>query len=158
MKFSAFKFLARPLTQFIIVLGFIAGLTIIYATGEAAKAGYVVIGILVSTVLQAAVEAYKKQQEAIEVATSLYEELADRVARCLFDFEEPWSSWYKGNQGWGGVLDEKRVRKFMPISPVIYPALAGKLSTIGDNVPQPVIAFYTSLANLRQDMEIHADE
>lgn len=118
-----------------------------------ANVAFLTIGVLLAITLDLVRDGIRRPRQARDLAHSLYHELANRVARCVFDFEEPWEKWVDKER-----IDEKevsvvRLRKFIPIPPTIYPATAGQIGLLNDSAAQAIIRFYVSLAIYQKDME-----
>jgi hypothetical protein len=95
---------------------------------------------------------------AKDVARALHTELADLVARCCFDTEDPWRQcWSPDAPERAYQFDVTRLRSFAPVEPVIFPAVAAELATLGEYVPLRLVQFYTSLSALRRDIGNIAD-
>ena len=117
------------------------------------KLGFLFFGALITFLSVFVIDDTKRAIQATDLARALYEELANRVARCLFDFERPWEKWIDGPV----EIDVLRLRKFMPAPPVIYPATASQIALLGNGAPQAIINFYARLAAYQKDMEDVAD-
>ena len=113
---------------------------------------FLVAGASIATITQLAVESARRVQQARDLARALYEELANRVARCLFDYEKPWEQWIDRSNCVVGEVDLLRLRKFIPIAPTIYPAIAGQIALLEGTAPQAVIRFFAALAIYQNDM------
>lgn len=119
----------------------------------AANVAFLVAGALVATITQLVSESGRRIQQGRDLARALYEELANRVARCVFDFELPWEKWVDEKTCAPNEVDLVRLRKFIPVPPTIYPATASQLALLEGSAPQAIIRFYVALAVYRQDME-----
>lgn len=122
-----------------------------------ANVAFLTIGVLLAIIIDLSREAIRRPRQARDLARAIYEELANRVARFVFDFEDPWSKWIDEKNCRPGEVSELRLRKFMPIPPVIYPATAAQMSLLQDGAQQAIILFYVSLAVYIQDMKDIAD-
>jgi hypothetical protein len=96
-----------------------------------------------------AVEIWRRQQQARDLGAALYHELANRVARCCYDFEIPWSGHWVSPQR----MNRFGIGKFAPDPPTVFAANADKLALFGDKVPAAMLAFYYRLSALRRDIE-----
>lgn len=124
--------------------------------GEYSNLAFLVIGVVLSVFLTHFSEALRRPRERTELARALYSELADRLARCCFDYEEPWSAWIEERSAPNNV-DVLRVRKFTPFPPIVYPATASKLALLNNDAQQALITFYATLDAYRKDMNDIAD-
>jgi hypothetical protein len=95
------------------------------------------------------VETWKRRQLANDLAVALYHELANRVARCCFDFESPWSNDWEIPRR----VNRFGAGKFSPEPPMIFNANSDKLALFGGRVPSALMAFYFRLSVLRRDIE-----
>ena len=97
----------------------------------------------------------RRNAEARDVAGALYQEIADRAARCCLDFYKSWQ---------GHLIDPnaqtgkkrfclKRLLKFRPADPVVYPDLGIKMALLKPGVASPVIHFYFRLDAWRRDID-----
>jgi len=140
------------------------------ATGEAIKSsdwigfgGNVVAGAMTLTAGIIAWFSVKGQIEAQEIAHAraqaelttdlasiLYAELAHLLARCCFDSESPWKDYWPESAS-VDKMDEARLRKFVPVDPVIYLATAGQLPLLG-GAAQHLMEFQHRLSALRREI------
>ena len=118
---------------------------------ETKGAGLVILGGVVSMGAAALAEQLKRSSQAYDVARAVHTELANRVARCCFDFKSPWSRIYKNHSIAG--MDAERLRKFSPDSPVIYPATAAQIGLLPNNAPQALVEFYARLVALQRAID-----
>jgi hypothetical protein len=100
------------------------------------------------------VESWKRRQLAHDLGAALYHELANRVARCCYDFEDPWCGYLFG----AARLDRFTIGKFAPEPPTIFNANADKVAMFGDRAPAAMMAFYFRLAVLKRDIENIRDD
>lgn len=112
---------------------------------------FLIFGVLVAFVVEDVRGSVARKRRTKDLSLAIYQELANRLARCVFDFESPWESWMDPANCPSGI-ELARLRKFIPISPVIYPATASEIGLLGNEVPQPLIRFYVALAIYQQDM------
>ena len=147
------KALGWKLTLLLLVAAVIALGLLIYGDSSAANIAFFIIGALVAVVTQVAVELQKRHELERDLARSLYVELANRVARCVFDFEKPFEKLTDKETIFEEEMDLLRLRKFAPVPPVIYPAAARHISVLEGNAPAAVILFYTHFAIYRSDMD-----
>jgi hypothetical protein len=117
--------------------------------------GFLVLGSLLAIFTTLFSEAIKRPAQARDLARALYEELADRVARCCFDCEAPWSEYLDINNDESAFanMDSFRLRKFSPESPVIYSSTASQLAILENDAPQALIKFYFRLAAWQRDIK-----
>lgn len=91
-----------------------------------------------------------RERQTADLASILYAELAHLVARCCFDSEGPWKDyWPKSARP--EKMEASRLRKFIPVEPVIYLATAGQLALLGD-AAQHLIEFHYRLSALRREI------
>lgn len=89
-------------------------------------------------------------KQRASLRASIYAEIADRAARCLNDYIEPWS-------GWGdGRLEPTIVRGFLPEKAVVYPGAVEKLGLLDQSVVVATVQFYSRLSAVGQAMEFVA--
>ena len=113
--------------------------------------GFLILGGLLAVFASLLSETIKRPAQARDLARALYEELADRVARCCFDFEAPWQGYFlKTNRD---TMHWFRLRKFSPEPLVIFPSAASQLALLGDDAPQALIRFYVRLAAWKRDVD-----
>ncbi len=152
----------HQLTASICAFVLIACLAIVYVMGllplggDYSNLAFLVMGVVLSVFLTHLSEALKRPSERRELARALYSELANRLARCCFDFEEPWSDWVDENKAPHNV-EVLRVRRFMPFPPLVFPATASKLALLNNDAQQALITFYVALDAYRKDMSEIAD-
>lgn len=118
-----------------------------------ANVAFLVVGVLLAVLVDMIREEAKRPMQARDLARVLYEEIANRVARCVFDFEQPWEKWIERENCQPHEVDVMRLQRFIPIPPTIYPATAGQLALLGGKVPQAVIRFHVALAVYQRDMQ-----
>lgn len=123
-----------------------------------ANVGFLVLGALIAVLTVLLGDTVKRPAQARDLAAGLFQELADRVARCCFDCERPWHAYLDADNCTPGVMDSFRLRKFAPIAPIIYPSTANQLALLGRDTPQAVIQFYYRLAAWERDIENIAAE
>lgn len=111
--------------------------------------GFLVLGLLAGIYPAFIIEEIRRSREVKILTKALFHELANRVGRCCFDFEDPWHRQLKSRDS----MDELRLRKFLPEPPIVYPAVAKEIPSLGDDVIQTIVAFYISLAAWRRDLE-----
>jgi hypothetical protein len=110
-------------------------------------------GILIAWGIDVAREQRRRKIETRDLARALYYELANRVGRCVFDFEDPWERWVEAKNIGATDVGILRFRKFIPISPTVYPSLADRLAFIDSEAAQAIIRFYVALAVYQKDMD-----
>lgn len=94
----------------------------------------------------------RRRNEAREISLSLYNEIADRSARCLNDYIKPLREFEKGSHREGN-MPTSRLAKFRPADPVVYPAVAGKLGLINPEALFPILQFYFRLDAVRREID-----
>lgn len=93
----------------------------------------------------------RREREIADLKTSIYIEIADRAARCVSDYLNPWQNLKAKN------LSAERVGKFRPIDPVVFRGNAGKLGLLGAEAVIAVTQFYFRLEALSQAIDsLHA--
>jgi hypothetical protein len=147
-----------PKRQFHIALAaaLILGLALYLLDPFLGNVAFLIAGALVGIYAQFKSDDVKRVELRSDLARAYYEELANRVGRCLFDFESPWEKFRDAQTIHPHEMDLERLRKFSPVEPTIYPATAGQIAVLGGLAPQAIIRFYTRLAILSADIEIIA--
>ncbi|MBI2294487.1 MAG: hypothetical protein HYU76_00235 [Betaproteobacteria bacterium] len=120
--------------------------------------GFLVLGALIAMFTTLLGDAAKRPAQARDLARALYEELADRAARCCIDCEAPWHEYLDINNCSPGNMDSFRLRKFAPSAPIIYQSTAGHLAILENDAPQALIKFYHFLAAWERDIKNIAAE
>lgn len=114
-------------------------------------------GITLGTVLAALFsltrDFLQKRSEAQDVATTIHAELADRIARCCFDYEVPFLTYTYPLQADLKERTKEDVVKFRPTDPVIYPTVGAKMALLGPEVRNSVMQFYSSLDRWRREID-----
>lgn len=113
--------------------------------------GFLVIGALLGIYPAFFIEEFKHRRELEQLAAAIHYELANRVARCCFDFENPWSKMLSSPQD----IPVFRVRKFVPERPIIYPSAGVQIASL--TAAQAIIEFYFRLAAWERDIRNSAD-
>ncbi len=116
--------------------------------------GFLMLGAAFGSYPPFLIAEYYANRDRKRMATALFQELSNRVARCCFDFEAPW----KELRSAAIPMDISRLRKFAPIPPVIYPALAPHISIFNNDIGQTLIRFYIFLSAWEKDIETTAEE
>jgi hypothetical protein len=106
------------------------------------------IGAIVGFFLAKLLDWGRRRKEAADVTRSLYDEIADRAARCLNDYVDPWRAYEKSKD-----MKAARIGKFRPAQPVVYPAVAAKLGLIKSHALFSVIFFYFRLDAVRREID-----
>lgn len=120
-------------------------------TGAALSGGVAILVFQLGRLHDRKRHEHEKLQQVHNLARSLHAELADRVARCCYDFEAPYKAYYFKTPD--KPRDSFAIRKFVPAPPVIYPAIAAQISILGNQAPTAVIQFYFRLAVCQRDFE-----
>jgi hypothetical protein len=110
---------------------------------------FLVIGALVGIYPAFLIEEIRKDEQIQRVREAVFFELANRVARCCFDFEDPWRAYAKKPD----YVEPSRAQGFTPVPPIIYPALASQFALLGRDA-QKVIEFYVYLEAWRRSIDI----
>ena len=118
-----------------------------------ANVAFFVAGGLLITIVELVRDAIRRPIQARDLARAIYGELANRVARCVFDFEDPWERWLHEKNCGPTEVDILRLRKFIPVSPIIYPATCTQFGLLSGRTIQAIIRFYVTLAIYQKDME-----
>ena len=104
----------------------------------------------------------RKRKERKDVATALYQEVANRAGRCAHDYIEPWRHPFGEATKQGVRSIEGRsipgLVKFLPQDPVIYPRLAEKLAFIDEEALARLIDFYYHHLAWGRDLKIYVNE
>lgn len=90
-----------------------------------------------------------RDQETDALKASIYSDIADRAARCLNDYINPWRNLRSDDPS----LTAERVEMFRPATSVLYPAIAGKVGLLEVEVLVPVMQFYFRLDALSHAIE-----
>ena len=134
-------------------------------SGWLTNIGFLSLGVLISLFALFADQMTRRKQEAVDLARILHAELADRVARCCYDFEYPWRQSLEPvkareletaigkDEGSITKYDTFRLRKFAPVPPVHYLAAADRLALLSNDTVQSVIKFYYYLSAWQRDIE-----
>jgi hypothetical protein len=85
------------------------------------------------------------------LARTLHAELADLVARCCFDSEEPWHRYWSENAPVPS-LNRNELRRFAPAQPTIFINTSSDLASLGAHAPLRLVQFHNSLSALRRDI------
>jgi hypothetical protein len=146
-----FRALWRTHKKFLIVLGLIVAVALMMTLreGNSRDVGLFILGGAFSTGTAFLLEEVKRTTKAQDTALALHVELSQLVARCCFDFQSPWSGYYKQD---GGGMDAERVRKFSPNRPVIYPSTASDIALL-PNAAQALVEFYSRLGALQRAID-----
>jgi hypothetical protein len=153
-------FVASLLLSAVAIVIIVAGVTAIVAflseRLDRLALGLTLLGIVAGSVvtygLTKLLDRGRRRIEAKEVSDSLYNEIADRSARCLNDYIHPLSGFEKGERQ-AEDMRTSRLTKFRPVDPVVYPAVAGKLGLINTEALFPIIQFYFRLDAVRREID-----
>lgn len=114
--------------------------------------GFLVFGALLAVVATLLAGWFNRPIAATDLARGIHVELADRVARCCFDYEEPWAQFDPPAANAAG-MDVDRLRRFASFPPIIYPAAAAQLSLLPGDALQTLLKFYYRLAAWQRDVD-----
>ena len=120
-----------------------------------ANTGFLVFGALLAVLATLMLASLKRPADVADLSRAIHTELADRVARCCFDYEAPWGKYdqHEDNR----PMDPNRLRRFASFPPIIYPATAGQIAILDDDALQSLMKFYYRLAAWQRDVENTAD-
>lgn len=116
-----------------------------------ANTGFLVFGALLAVLATLMMAWLQRASDEADLARAIHTELADRIARCCFDYEEPWGRYDR--EDFVGSTDSNRLRRFAPFPPIIYPAVAGEIAMLPDEALQCLMKFYFRLAAWQRDLE-----
>lgn len=116
-------------------------------------AGALIVGVLVAECLAWWREWRRQSNERHNIRRSLYHEVADRVGRCLNDYIDPWARYHNWTLPQGEPMPIRRLLKFRPVEPVMYPNLAARLGLLSDEILAPVTHFFFRLDAIRRDID-----
>jgi len=116
--------------------------------------GFLMLGAAFGSYPPFLIAEYYAYRDRKRMATAIFHELSNRVARCCFDFEAPWQQLRSTTT----PMDISRLKKFAPIPPVIYPALAPHISIFNNDIGQTLIRFYIFLSAWEKDIQATAEE
>lgn len=111
--------------------------------------GFLVLGAAFGSYPPFLIAEYYAHRDSKRMATAIYQELANRVARCCFDFESPWIHYRSTRE----EMEIPRLKKFAPIPPVIFPALSPHIAMFNNDIGQALIRFYIFLTAWEKDIE-----
>jgi hypothetical protein len=97
----------------------------------------------------------RHERELASIKTAIYAEIADRSARCVNDYLDPWRS--------KEIVEPSdlicmRVEIYLPIQSVIFPAVAAKVGLIESEALLAITQFYFQLDALSQAFRSVADD
>jgi hypothetical protein len=143
----------------IVLAGVAAVAVLLLLSGDQSllPAAFVILGGILTVLTQITLEIQKRQYLVRDLARSLYVELANRIARCVFDIEKPWEQWIESDRANDRSMEVQRLQRFIPIEPTIYPATASQLALLPGTAPQTIIRFYIRFEILRLTMQQVAD-
>lgn len=110
--------------------------------------GFLILGAAASIYPGFLIEHLRRRRDTKTLARAIHCELANRVARCCFDFESPWKALLTQQTD----MPAFRLRKFTPEPPIIYPAAAAQIAML-EGAASAIIEFYIFLAAWRRDIE-----
>lgn len=111
---------------------------------------FVLVGGLLTVATTLVAEESRNAVKVKSLARALHIELADRLARCCFDFEAPWGAYVAGRST--RPMGRVRLLKFEPVQPIIYRAAAAEIALLPSDAPQALLQFYYALDAWRRDL------
>jgi hypothetical protein len=115
--------------------------------GVVGTLGGVLAGGVVGYIATTWNDSRRRAQEIADLKASIYAEIADRAARCVNDYLNPWRN-LKAD-----TLSSERIGKFRPMDPVVFSGIAGKLGLLTAEALIAVTQFYFRLDALSQAIE-----
>lgn len=153
--FNSFRGSISWLLIFLVaLLGF--ALALISEGGNAANSGYLVLGAAISFLATICSDALRRPQQAEDLARVLYVELAQQVARCWFDYQNPWKDMRVKDLKELPSFSTFRLRKFTPFPPRIFESAGGQMALLEGMAPgaaQSLMHFYFAVAAWQRDIE-----
>jgi hypothetical protein len=137
-----------------LAIGVAALVALYFFEGYLANVAFLVIGALLGIYPAFIIEERRRREEKQQLEKALFHELANRVGRCCFDFEDPWSNYLTRPES----MDVFRLRKFVPEPPVIFPSVGARIALLEDEAAQALIDFYVALAAWKRDLENTAEQ
>src|SRR5207244_3605558 len=128
-------------------IGVVAIVALLETTPVVTGAVGLVVGAVLTFIVTKLLDSGRRQNETRDVMESLYNEIAERAARCLNDHLAPWRDYEKEN------FDRARVAKFKPVAPMVYPGVASKLGLLHPIIASRVLLFYTALDAIEREIE-----
>lgn len=92
-----------------------------------------------------------KSTDVLRTKVALLHELSSRVVHCVYDYEAPWCAW--GTVTANQVVDLKRVKKFKPIGPVMYPPDSATFGSMSAATGSALVNFYTALGRWAREID-----
>ena len=128
------------------------------ATGKSNGLGrdvvLILLGALIGFVAAYLQDRRRRAADAKDVAGALYQEIADRAARSCLDFRKSWQGHLTDPNDENNMrFDLKRLLKFRPAEPVVYPGIGIKMALLKPGIASPVIHFYFRLDAWRRDID-----
>jgi hypothetical protein len=93
-----------------------------------------------------------KAADVQKTKIALLHELSSRVAHCAFDYEKPWRAWGGGIFKKDEKVKLKRVLKFKPVAPVMYPPDTATFGCMSSETASALINFYTALGRWEREV------
>lgn len=118
--------------------------------------GFVLVGAVIGAVAVIYHDFRRRASEEKDIANALYQEIADRAARCCSDFMVPWQSHWTAPNVQTKRMTLRRVLKFRPADPIVYPDIGIKMALLKPGIASPIIHFYFRLDAWRRDID-HMD-
>ena len=89
-----------------------------------------------------------------QVATAVYAEVANRLARCAHDYKAPWGASWGPDEAdeFARQRDPYSLVKFLPQPPMVFPSLGDSIALLPPKAISPLIDFYFRLEAWRRDL------
>jgi hypothetical protein len=137
--------IAIPIAALLVVGGL---LFVLGRTPQAVQLGSILLGAGLALGAAFTIENWKRYRLTKDLASALYYELANRVARCWIDFDAPWAAhWHQPPR-----VDRFAVSKFLPEPWTIFKANADKIALFPVEVPAALMGFYFRLWVVDRDI------
>jgi hypothetical protein len=125
------------------------GISVFEGWPIAATIGGVTVGALGTYIVTRILDSGRRRNEAKDISRSLYSEIADRAARSLNDYLQPWRSIGTSSDS----ITIERVGKFRPVNAIVYPGVAAKLGLLAPTALFLIMQFYFRLDAIRREID-----